>query len=554
MKWVQSDTPLEMHPKKEWIYYLARQVNIDPILMHYLYQNGIDNEQKLSDYLFPSTKQFHDPYLLNDMRNAVVRIIQAIKRNERVLIFGDYDVDGITSSSLLLLGLRSFRANVSVRLPLREEGYGLTPEAIEKYGNDISLIITVDNGSSSHAAVALAKSKGIDVIVTDHHEITGEHPNCHAFINPKRSDNTYPFQGLCGAGVAFKLMQAICVAANISWDKISWDYITLAAIGTIADMMPLQDENRTICYRGLQQMNSRPLPPLKILFDLLKVHSVDSSTIAFSIAPILNAVGRISNPNRAVEILTNGNVSVSDMRELIEMNRNRQSLQSEQFQKVDHVISTNNLQVQKVIVVSEDLHHGIIGLLASNIAEKYQKPAIVISQSGVGSCRSVSGSNFSMIETIKKCQGYLKKFGGHQAAAGLTIDMNHLQHFVEAIQLTAAEQPETEPTARYLCQIPFHSFSNEFVSDIVCMEPFGLGNPKPLFYAPSMLVEQYEIIGKNHDHLKFRFGQHDAMAFRKASFADVIKTDPIFDFLYYLNSPKKKDFVIQQLRKSTKFI
>lgn len=552
MKWVSMTPTMESYPEKESIDRFSRLFCIHPVLVHHLHSIGIDDEEKMRGYLYPSLNGLHDPLLLNDMKKAAVRIIQAIKRNERILIFGDYDVDGITASSLLFLGLRRFGADVSFRLPLREEGYGITPEAIEKYGIGISLIITVDNGSGAHAGMAAAKSKGIDVIVTDHHDITGEYPDCYAFVNPKRHENMYPFVGLCGAGVAFKLLQAIYGFSNVSWEKHAWDYIELVALGTIADMVPLQGENRVICYLGLRKMNTDPLPQLKIIYDLLKISKVDSSVIAFSIAPIFNAVGRISDPNTATKVFTSNNFAVDDIKLMIELNNQRRTMQSDQFEKVDNIIVANSLHCQKVIVVSEDLHPGIIGLLASNITEKYGKPAIVISNAGVGSCRSVGGTSFSMINTLKNCQSYLKKFGGHQAAAGLSIELNQIQDFADAIQLAVSEEPQAESITQYLCEMPFGSFFNEISEDIVCLEPFGLGNPKPIFLSPSASFVDFRLFGKNQQHLKFRFENCEAVAFKKATWADSLRHHRVFDFLYSHDSASKRSFIIHQLRKSEK--
>lgn len=254
MKWIPLDISLESNPAKEQIYHLAQQVSIHPVLVHQLLFHGLDSEDKLWSFLYPSPKQFHGPFLFNDMKKAAIRIIQAIQRKEKILVFGDYDVDGQTATTILFLGLKRFGANVCTRVPLRKEGYGITPDAIEKYARDVSLIITVDNGSSAHDAMSAARSRGIDVIVTDHHEITGDHPSCFAFINPLRSDNTYPFDKLCGVGIAFKVLHALYKVTEIPWNHRFWNFIELAALGTIADMVPLRDENRVISSLGLQRL------------------------------------------------------------------------------------------------------------------------------------------------------------------------------------------------------------------------------------------------------------------------------------------------------------
>lgn len=233
------------------------------------------------------------------MKKSDYRIIKAIQNKEKILIFGDYDVDGMTAAALLNTGLRFFGSNVTTQLRLRSEGYGLSATCIEKLPTDVSLIITVDNGSSAHSAMQAAKRRGIDVIVTDHHEVLGEHPTCHAFVNPKRKDSTYPYTDLCGAEVAFKVVQALHELAKLDWHKYMWDYIEFAAIATIADLMPLTGENRVITWLGLQKTNRSPHPILQKLFSLLRISKIDSTTIGFEIAFLFNACGRIDDPNLA---------------------------------------------------------------------------------------------------------------------------------------------------------------------------------------------------------------------------------------------------------------
>lgn len=270
MKWIAATPSLYQHPDRVAIRYLARRFNLESVLILKLYQQGIVTEKTIADFLYPSSTHLHDPFLLPDMKKSVYRIIKAIQNKEKILIFRDYDVDGMTAAALLNTGLRFFGSNVTTQLPLRSEGYGLSATCIEKLPTDVSLIITVDNGSSAHPAMQAAKRRGIDVIVTDHHEVLGEHPTCHAFVNPKRKDSTYPYTDLCGAGVAFKVVQALHELAKLDWHKYMWDYIEFAAIGTIADLMPLTGENRVITWLGLQKTNRCPHPILQKLFSLIE--------------------------------------------------------------------------------------------------------------------------------------------------------------------------------------------------------------------------------------------------------------------------------------------
>ncbi|WP_044748903.1 single-stranded-DNA-specific exonuclease RecJ [Bacillus alveayuensis] len=550
MNWIPFDTPLENHPKKDLITYLARQFCIEPILMHHLYIHGLTNYEKMSKFFFHSMNDLHDPFLMNDMKKAIVRIIKALKQKEKIFIYGDYDVDGITSTTIMYKALKYFKADVHYRLPIRSEGYGLSPQAIEKVPNNVSLIITVDNGSSAHPAMEVAKRRGIDVIVTDHHEVLGPHPDCLAFINPKRHDNTYPFPHLSGAGVALKVVQALFMAGKFPWQKHICDLIEFAALGTIADLMPLEGENRTICKIGLYFMNCKPNHVLKKLFELLNIKHVDSSTIGFQIAPIFNSCGRIDDSNKAVDILINPSPTKEELYSLINLNKKRQQITKEQFQHIEKQIIENKWYKQNVIVVCDDFDNGIIGIIAAKIANKFKKPAIVISYTGTGSARSVNGTDFSIINVIKKCSHFLTKYGGHQAAAGLSIklDFDHINAFKEAIQLAALDEPPLKPELKYISKIPLHQFPMHIFDDLSVLEPFGMAFPKPLFYCSPLAIKQFQAFGKNNDHLKLTANKKEAIAFFKGGYVTKLQAQSLAEFLYTPNCLTKRNFLIQDLR------
>lgn len=550
MDWVPFDTSLEKHPNKALITYMARQFDIEPVLMHHLFIHGIDNCEKVSRFIFPTIDDFHDPFLMNDMKKAIIRIIKALIQKEKILIYGDYDVDGMTATAILYKALKKFKADVHYRLPLRNEGYGLSPKAIEKIPEDVSLIITVDNGSSAHSAMEVAKRRGMDVIVTDHHEVLGPHPDCYAFINPKRHDNTYPFPHLSGAGVALKVVQALFMAGKIPWDKHVYEFIEFATLGTIADLMPLKGENRIICKLGLQKMNYTPTPVLKKLFEMLRIKYVDSSTISFQIGPIFNSSGRIGDPNQAVDILVNPLCAKADLYSLITLNKKRQQMTKEQFQRIEEQIIQNQWYKQNVIVVCDDFHSGIIGLIAAKIANKFKKPAIVISLTGAGSARSVNATDFSMINVIKKCSHFLTKYGGHRAAAGFSIkpDFDHIHAFREAIQLAALDEPPLTPKLKYISTIPLHQFPMHIFDDLGVLEPFGMSFPKPLFYCSPLVIKQFQVFGKNNEHLKLITNDKKAIAFFKGAMANKLQQQSLAECLYTPSCPIKKDFLIHDLR------
>ncbi|MBY3619572.1 single-stranded-DNA-specific exonuclease RecJ [Acinetobacter sp. CUI P1] len=532
------------------VQYYARQFLLPPFLTKALLTAGITNEDLYHTYAYPNLSDLHNPYFFKDMKKAVYRIYQAIVLGQRICIFGDYDADGMTSSALLYRALCFLKGDVSVRVPTRTEGYGLTPEAVERMAEENpALIITVDNGSNSHEALAAAVAKGIDVIVTDHHEITGELPRCYAFINPKRNDDTYPCTHLCGAGVAFKVVQALfAVRKDLDWHKYAWEYLELVALGTVADLMPLVGENRTLVKLGLYKMNNVPSEPFNKLFQLLRLTHIDSSTISFLIAPIFNSVGRIGNPNFAVKLLTEIVSREDAIISMIDLNEKRKYLTEVQFGQVDETIQRLRLFNQDLIVVADELHEGLIGILAAKITEKYQKPAIVFTERGKGSARSVSNTSFSIVDAIQNCSQYLKTFGGHHAAAGLSLEIDQLDSFTAAIQIAARKQSIIQPSKMFHHELPIQKFEDEFFEHHFMMEPFGIGNEKPLYYS-SAIPSHYrvECFGKEQVHASLVFNKKRALAFYKASSFPNAQSIP-FEFLYTINSYGRKDFIINDLR------
>ncbi|WP_143414898.1 single-stranded-DNA-specific exonuclease RecJ [Geobacillus sp. E263] len=534
---------------KQAIRYCAKVFDMDPLVVQMiLMQHRPENFQDLYNFITPSFSQLHNPFLLNDMKKAIDRTLRAIENRERIFVFGDYDVDGQTATTLLYQALSFLNADVRFKVSLRSEGYGITPEAVEKMAADgASLIITVDNGSSAHSAMQRAKELGIDVIVTDHHEVLQGHPDCYAFINPKRTDSTYPFDSLCGAGVAFKFTQALLESLSYDWEEHFQKYIELAALGTIADMVPLIGENRTIAALGMRVMNEGGKNrAIQSLVSSLKIARIDSSAISFQLAPILNACGRIGNPNFAVNTLCNPNPSLEEIRHLIHLNNERKKLTAEQFQQVDEIIVRQKLYNHPVIIVQDVLHEGIIGILASRIAEKYQRPAIVINHEGKGSARSVQNTKFSIVNTIKRCEQHLEKYGGHQAAAGLTIDLERLPAFQQAIQQSAKQEPMIQPLANYQMKIPITQFPDHWREELLRLEPFGMANPKPVFLSENTCVGYSKAFGHNEEHLLIGSQGKTLFAFRFGYMKEFLgKFIPV---LYTFDSSNSQHFIVQDLK------
>jgi single-stranded-DNA-specific exonuclease len=546
MHWV-SKIPLQHHPKHAEIRYLSAQFQLHPLVTQHLYNQGFSDFEKLDAFIYPKLTKMHDPFLMNEMKLAVTRTLQAIQRSERIHIFGDYDCDGITASSILYLALKGLGADVTTQLPLRSEGYGLSVNAVRQLPENVSLIITVDNGSSAHDALQVAKEKGIDVIVTDHHEVLNDRPDCLAFLNPKRKDNTYPFPNLCGAGVALKLVQAIYITLNRDWIRETEPFLDIVTLGTIADMMPLKDENRIFCYHGLRKLQHYPRKAFQLLLNTLNTKNVDSSTIGFSIGPIFNACGRIGDPNLAASILQSTEPTSQQIKELISLNEKRKTITMEQFKSAMDIIQNERLYLSPVIVVKGDFHKGIIGILASRIVNYYKKPAIVIANDGTGSARSLQSSGFSIIECITACGKYLKKFGGHTMAAGFSIepDEKRIELFRYAIQLAAMKQKVSIPVSWYVGTIPIESFPITIFQDLICLEPFGIGMPKPVFCSKNTNLCSWSTFGKEKEHVQMHIKQHIAYGFSKSNHFTNWKHSNLVDMLYTPYCYKEKSFLVQ---------
>ncbi|WHY93084.1 single-stranded-DNA-specific exonuclease RecJ [Neobacillus cucumis] len=550
MHWKPIDIPYENHPKRGYFYYCSRMFDLDPRLIHYLWLNGYKKEEQMINLLVPSIDKMYSPFLLNDMDIAVDRILKALYQKEHIFIFGDYDTDGITSTTLLYKILIHLNGKVSFRLPLRKEGYGLTANAVFELPTDVSLLITVDNGSSAHEAMKAAKQRGVDVIVTDHHEVLGPPPSCFAFINPRRKDNTYPFPSLSGAGVALKVSQALYKRMGRRMDSVMSEAIELAALGTIADLMPMVDENRIICWLGLRKLENHPLPLIKHLKDLLHISKVDSTTVGFTFGPIFNACGRISDPNIAVKLLLKKNLTKEMVRKVIDLNEKRKEMTQLSFKIALDFIEGNQLHKDQVIVVNGSFHHGIIGILAGKIAESFQKPSIVISKDGVGSARSVNGTDFSIVAAIKECSEHLLKFGGHQAAAGFSItpDSNKIGEFRKVIQEIAKKQEIRDPLITYCFDLSINDVTDTFLNDLYSLEPFGINFPKPIFFTSLNDITHFETFGRKQNHLKLFHSKKEIIGFDMANFLSQWKKSSKLEVLYTSHCMKRKNILLKNLR------
>ena len=483
-------------------------------LLELLLDREIDTPEKIERYLHPKREDLLDPMLMQDMDKAVNVIRDAIEKHEEITVFGDYDVDGVTATAILLTYLRKQGAQVGFYIPDRHgEGYGLNIAAIEQIATHSKLLITVDCGITCAAEVARAKELGMRVIVTDHHQLGTQIPECEAVLNPLLGH--YPFRRLCGAGVAFKLVQAMGGTEAI---EPLWE---LAALATIADIVPLMDENRVIVYYGLAAMAATQRPGLIALMESAGVdlQKVSSSDVAFRMAPRINAGGRLALASRGVQLLTTRRMDTAReiAEELNQDNIRRRELEIEIFQQADEMTrqQIDFMNERAIVVCGEGWNPGVIGLAASRLVEKYKWPTILLSRDGdicVGSARSIPGVNIH--EAMSTCRDLFIRFGGHAQAAGLTIEAKNVPEFKRRLSEAIREQAAPEafiPTEEYDLELELSEMTEAFVDAFSAMQPTGFGNPAPVFCVRGVHTTDVRTIGKDGAHLRMRLAQGSDM-------------------------------------------
>ena len=483
-------------------------------LLELLLDREIDTPEKIERYLHPKREDLLDPMLMQDMDKAVNVIRDAIEKHEEITVFGDYDVDGVTATAILLTYLRKQGAQVGFYIPDRHgEGYGLNIAAIEQIATHSKLLITVDCGITCAAEVARAKELGMRVIVTDHHQLGPQIPECEAVLNPLLGH--YPFRRLCGAGVAFKLVQAMGGTEAI---EPLWE---LAALATIADIVPLMDENRVIVYYGLAAMAATQRPGLIALMESAGVdpQKVSSSDVAFRMAPRINAGGRLALASRGVQLLTTRRMDTAReiAEELNQDNIRRRELEIEIFQQADEMTrqQIDFMNERAIVVCGEGWNPGVIGLAASRLVEKYKWPTILLSRDGdicVGSARSIPGVNIH--EAMSTCRDLFIRFGGHAQAAGLTIEAKNVPEFKRRLSEAIREQAAPEafiPTEEYDLELELSEMTEAFVDAFSAMQPTGFGNPAPVFCVRGVHTTDVRTIGKDGAHLRMRLAQGSDM-------------------------------------------
>jgi len=532
-RWVYAEPEHE-----EAIPALQEQLGIPQKVARLLLLRGIDSYEKAKKFFRPDLNQLHDPFLMKDMEKATDRLAEAIRNRQKILVYGDYDVDGTTSTAILFLFLEEFGVDVDFYIPHRfKEGYGINIEGIQyAIENNCELIVSVDCGITAVEETAKAKEHGIDTIICDHHNVGDTIPDAVAVLDPKREDCDYPFDGLSGAGVGFKLVQGTIKKLGLS-DKLAFKLLDLVAISIASDIVPIEDENRVLMRAGLKRLNREPRAGIKALLDLinLDVGSITTSNIVFSIGPRINAAGRMGDATKAVALLIADTRAEAKSRahELESINIARRDKDTQTMEEAKAMVDEQyNLdKISSMVLHQPDWHLGVIGIVASRLVDAYGRPAIMLSTVDgkiKGSARSIDG--FNIYEAFKECEDLLEQFGGHEYAAGLTIRKENLEEFRRRIDEIAAERLTDEdfkPELRIDCDLDLSDLDMRFWKLLSQFEPFGPANLRPIFVSRDVrVVGVPTIVGKGHLKMKVAqngSGTFDVIGFNMHEYLPVIR-------------------------------
>ena len=487
---------------------IVKKYGINKLLATILVNRNITEEEQINKFLKPKRNDFYDPYKMPDMKIAVQRILKAIHNKEKIIIYGDYDVDGITSVTVLKSFLEERGINAAEYIPNRlEEGYGLNKIAVEEIAKQkYTLMITVDCGISANEEVEYANQLGIETIITDHHEPGSELPNAIAVVDAKRKDNSYPFRNLAGVGVVFKLIQALSIELNLD-EKEYLKYLDIVCIGTISDIVPLVDENRVIVKLGLKLVEQTKNLGLKAILQASGYNKIDSNTISFGVAPRINACGRMGHQEEALKLFLSKNPDevIELTQKLNEYNKLRQDIEKNIYTDAITQIEKDKLSDKNTIVLmGKNWHHGVIGIVSSKITELYFKPSILLCEEddyGKGSGRSIPG--FDLYEALTECQGSIEKFGGHSMAVGINVKKDKLQEFKEQLEEIAVQKhiEDIVPILKIDMQVSLDDIDKEMVESLNELEPFGEENKMPLFAIKNLKIDSIRALSEGK-HLK----------------------------------------------------
>ena len=526
---------------------LQASLKIHPILCELLAQRGIDSFEAAKKFFRPSLEHLHDPWLMKDMDKAVKRIEDAVMNKDSILVFGDYDVDGTTSVATLYQFLKKLTPQVDYYIPHRyKEGYGVSKIGID-YAKQtgIQLIISVDCGIKSIELVEYAQQLGIDFIICDHHLPDATLPPAVAILNPKQQDCQYPCKDLCGCGVVFKFITALAKKYNLP-DESYFEYLDLVATAIAADIVPIVDENRTLAYYGLQQVNESPCPGILALMELAKQTTpMRITNLVFAVAPRINAAGRMDDAKKAVQLFVEKDyskaLSLASLLQQDNLDRREADTTITEEALAQIELDPNHTQKKSSVIFQPHWHKGVVGIVASRLIEKHYKPTIVLTQSGdiiTGSARSVNG--FNLYEALHACRSHLIGYGGHFAAAGMTLALENLEAFKNAFEQAVAERitpAQLIPEILINAVISIDSINMNFYQIITQMEPFGPDNMRPLFVAKNVYDTGYSKLAKEA-HISFNITQGSqyikGIGYNMAEHIALVKSGKPFDIVFQL--------------------
>ncbi|MBE6306525.1 MAG: single-stranded-DNA-specific exonuclease RecJ [Bacteroidaceae bacterium] len=538
-----------------------------PTICKLLAQRGVASAAETEKFFRPLMSDLHDPFLMRDMHKAVNRLNAAIGAKEKIMIYGDYDVDGTTAVALVYRFLLNYYSGLDYYIPDRyEEGYGISTKSIDYAAeHGITLIITLDCGIKAVERIAYARSKGIDFIICDHHVPDAQLPDATAILNPKLEDEPYPYKHLSGCGVGYKFMQGFAISNGLNIANDLEPLLDLVAVSIVSDIVPITGENRILTHHGLRRLNSNPSVGLRAIIRVCQLHNkknLNISDIIFKIGPRINASGRMQSGKEAVDLLVSRdyNEAYHKSREIDQYNEDRKEL-DKRITEEANVILQNHVDVanrRSIVVYNKDWHKGIIGIVASRFTELYYRPAVVLTLSdglATGSARSVQG--FDIYKAVESCRDLLENFGGHTYAVGLSLKEEHIRQFTERFEKYVSENIEPAqmmPQIDIDTELNFSEITNDFVTLLRQFNPFGPGNNKPTFYTPAVCdYGTSRLVGRQQEHLKLELVDSksgrilNAIAFNKKEYYEYIKSGKPFDICYTIEDNQRGGDDIQLL-------
>ncbi len=544
---------------------LSKALGLHPILGRLLVNRGITEVGEARRFFHPQLNELLDPFLFRDMDKAVDRLNLALARKERIMVYGDYDVDGCTAVALVYKFLEQYYSNIDYYIPDRyEEGYGVSIQGVDyAYDTGVKLVIVLDCGIKAIETIAYAKQKGIDFIICDHHVPDDELPPAVAILNAKRRDATYPYTDLSGCGVGFKFMQAFAQSNGIEFSKLI-PLLDLCAVSIASDIVPIMGENRILAYHGLRQLNANPSVGLKAIMDIcgLTGREITMSDIIFKIGPRINASGRVQNGRETVTLLVEKEEKAARMQANLinHYNDQRKDLDKSMTEEANRIVENldHEHESKAIVIYNEEWHKGVIGIVASRLTEVFCRPAVVLTRSdefATGSARSVGG--FDVYKAVESCRDLLENFGGHTYAAGLTMRVEHVEEFKQRFIKYVEENIDPAQTMAQIdieATIDFRDITRKFFTDLKRFNPYGPNNPRPIFCTHQ--VYDYgtsKVVGREQEHIKLELvdgksaNVMNGIAFGQSSQARYIKTKQSFDIAYAIeeNTHKRGEVQLQ---------